>query len=77
MYHHYLALLVLPFILALSAGVPVAWLAAAYLLMSGGEQAALGDVSWLINRLLPTAGAVLLLFGLLASRARVPATAPR
>ena len=73
-YHHYLALLLLPLILGLSAGVPVRWLAAAYLLMWGGQQAALGDLAWLINRGLPTAGAVLLLAGLaVGGRPRVPA----
>jgi len=77
LYHHYLALLVLPLILGLSADVSLRWLAAAYLLMWGGEQSALGDLSWVINRLLPTAGALLLLLGLIASRARVPAVARR
>jgi hypothetical protein len=77
LYHHYLALLVLPLILGLSAGVSLRWLAAAYLLMWGGEQGALGDASWVVNRLLPTLGALLLLSALIASRARVPAVARR
>ncbi len=77
LYHHYLTLLVLPLVLALSSGVSLRWLAAAYLLMWGGEQGALGDASWVVNRLLPTAGALLLLLGLIASRARVPAAARR
>jgi alpha-1,2-mannosyltransferase len=63
-YHHYLAVLVLPLVLGLASGVPVALLAASYLLMWGGEQGALGDVAWLVNRALPTAGAVLLLLAL-------------
>jgi hypothetical protein len=45
----------------LAEGRPIAWLAVAYLLMSGGEQTALGDLSWIVNRGFPTAGAVLLL----------------
>ena len=77
LYHHYLAVLVLPLILGLSAGVSLRWLAAAYLLMWGGEQGALGDASWVVNRLLPTLGALLLLSALIASRARVPAVARR
>jgi hypothetical protein len=68
LYHHYLALLVLPLVVGLSAGVPVKWLALAYLLMWGGQQTALGDLSWIVNRGLPTAGAVTLLIGLLAAR---------
>jgi alpha-1,2-mannosyltransferase len=61
LYHHYLAILVLPFLLLLAEGRPIGWLAVAYLLMSGGEQTALGDLSWILNRGLPTAGALLVL----------------
>jgi hypothetical protein len=73
-YHHYLALLVLPLLLGLSAGVPIKWLAAAYLLMWGGQQQALGDLSWIVNRGLPAGGALVLLLGLLigGTRVRVP-----
>jgi hypothetical protein len=60
-YQHYLALLVLPLILGLSAGVPLPALALAYLLMWGGQQNALGDLSWIVNRALPTLGALALL----------------
>ena len=63
-YQHYLALLVLPLILALTAGVPIRWVAIAYLLMWGGEQDALGDYAWIVNRLMPTAGAIVLLASL-------------
>ena len=86
MYHHYLAIAVLPFILGLAAGVRARWLALAYFLMWGGQQAALGDLSWIVNRALPTAGALLLLAALATSRpreaapdrtlARSPAQAP-
>jgi hypothetical protein len=61
LYHHYLAILVLPFLLLLAECRPLGWLALAYLLMSGGEQTALGDLSWILNRGFPTAGALLLL----------------
>jgi hypothetical protein len=64
LYHHYLALLVLPFCVALGAGVPVRWLAVAYLLMWGGQQDALGDLSWVVNRAMPTLGAIVLLSAL-------------
>ena len=53
------------------------WLALAYLLMSGGEQTALGDFAWIVTRGLPTAGALVLLgvatFGV---RRNVRRTAP-
>ncbi len=61
LYHHYLAILVLPFLLLLPEAGALPWLALAYLLMSGGEQTALGDLSWIVNRALPTAGALVLL----------------
>lgn len=61
LYHHYLAILVLPFLLLLPEDGALPWLALAYLLMSGGEQTALGDLSWIVNRALPTAGALILL----------------
>ena len=61
LYHHYLAILVLPFLLLLPEEGALPWLALAYLLMSGGEQTALGDLSWIVNRGLPTAGALFVL----------------
>jgi hypothetical protein len=75
LYHHYLAILVLPLLLGLVAGVPLRWLALAYLLMWGGQQDALGDWSWVVNRGLPTAGALVVLASLLGPLARPkPAT---
>lgn len=77
LYHHYLALLVLPFVLALGAGVPLKWLALAYFLMWGGQQIALGEASWIVNRAMPTLGALVLLAALaLPLRARVSSEAP-
>jgi Glycosyltransferase family 87 len=61
LYHHYLAILVLPFLLLLGEGRPVAWLGVAYVLMSGGQQTAFGDLSWIVNRAMPTSGALVLL----------------
>ena len=67
LYHHYLAIMVLPLLLGLSGGAGLAWLGAAYLLMWGGKQTALGDLAWLGNRALPTAGVLVLLTGLFRS----------
>jgi Glycosyltransferase family 87 len=64
LYQHYLAILVLPFGLALGAGVPLRWLGLAYLLMWGGQQPALGDLAWIVNKGLPTAGTLILLAAL-------------
>jgi alpha-1,2-mannosyltransferase len=75
-YQHYLALLVLPLILGLSAGVPLPALALAYLLMWGGQQNALGDLSWIVNRALPTLGALVLLGALAVRGARGGRPAP-
>ena len=61
LYHHYLAILVLPFLLLLPEAGLLPWLALAYLLMSGGEQTALGDLAWIVTRALPTAGALIIL----------------
>ncbi|MBI3745952.1 MAG: DUF2029 domain-containing protein [Chloroflexi bacterium] len=70
LYHHYLAILVLPFLLLLVEDGALPWLALAYLLMSGGEQTALGGLSWILNRGLPTAGAVVVLAVALAGTSR-------
>jgi hypothetical protein len=75
-YHHYLALLVLPMLLALGAGVPLRWIALAYFLMWGGQQTALGDLSWIVNRAMPTAGAVVLLAALVVPARRTRAAPP-
>ncbi len=76
-YHHYLALLVLPFVLALSAGVPIRWLALGYFLMWGGQQNAAGELAWIVNKGLPTLGALVLLGALVAQVTRsAPATRP-
>ena len=68
LYHHYLAILVLPFVLALSSWVAPVAIVAAYFLLWGGQQDALGDLSWVVNRGLPTAGVLVLFGGLLLAR---------
>jgi hypothetical protein len=65
LYHHYLAILVLPLLLLIRWAPPFWWIAVAYLLMFGGEQEALGDMVWVINRVLPTLGAVAVVMGAL------------
>jgi hypothetical protein len=64
LYQHYLALLVLPMLLALRYAPPLAWVAVAFVLLSGGEQGALGDFVWIVNRAMPTLGASLVVAGL-------------
>jgi hypothetical protein len=77
LYHHYLALLVLPLMLALGAGVPLGYIALSYFLMWGGQQDALGELAWVVNRGFPTLGAVVLLVGLVRTRPKVsPAFVP-
>ena len=71
MYHHYLAVLVLPLLLALRWAPPVWTVGVCYLAMFGGEQSALGGATWIVNRLLPTIGAVGLLVVLLVRGVRI------
>ena len=58
---HYLSVLVVPFLLALAGAVAPVVLGVAYLLLSAGYQAALGDAAWITIRLLPTLGVLVLL----------------
>lgn len=76
LYQHYLAILVLPFLLLAADGASIRWLAAAYLLMSGGAQPVLGDLAWILNRGAPTLGALVLL-GLAAVQRTSPAQSAR
>ena len=62
LYQHYLAITVLPFLLLLAEPNAFRWLVVAYILMSGGEQTAYGDFAWIVNRGLPTAGTLILLW---------------
>lgn len=64
LYQHYLAIFVLPLLLAIRHAPPLWWVAIAYVLMFGGEQESLGGVVWVVNRVLPTLGALFLLAGL-------------
>ena len=75
-FHHYLAIFVLPMFLALGAGAGLGWLALGYFLMSGGRQPALGELSWIVNRAMPTLGALTLLGSLLVSLRTSPRPGP-
>jgi alpha-1,2-mannosyltransferase len=57
---HYLAILVVPFLLGFRARLPIAGIVAVYVLLSGGNQAALGDLGFVLARVLPLAGTILL-----------------
>jgi alpha-1,2-mannosyltransferase len=70
LYHHYLAIAVLPFLLALAHARLRWWLAIAYGGLLGGKQPELGELMWVVNRGLPTIGALTLLVGLLLTGRR-------
>jgi hypothetical protein len=58
LFHHYLSILVLPMLLSLASGTGGGWVAAGYLAMWGGQQAALGPAAALLDRVLPWLGAL-------------------
>jgi hypothetical protein len=74
MYTSYLSIFVLPLLLGLAAGVRLRWLALSYFLMWGGQQAALADLAWVVNKGLPTLGALVLLGGLVDAAIRPQAS---
>jgi len=75
MYTSYLSIFVVPLLLGLAARVRVRWLALAYILMWGGQQPALGDLAWVVNKGFPTLGALVLLVALVsAARANAPSS---
>jgi hypothetical protein len=76
MYTSYLSIFVLPLLLGLAARVRVRWLALAYILMWGGQQPALGDFAWVVNKGFPTLGALVLLSALAVAAIRDSAETP-
>jgi alpha-1,2-mannosyltransferase len=64
LYPHYLAIMVLPLLLAIRYAPPPAWVAVAYLMMFSFEIEALGDAAWIGSRALPTIGALFVVVGL-------------
>lgn len=77
LWSHYLSIIVLPLLLALSGGVSLVIVGIDYLLLSAGSQTALGDLGWITARAMPTLGALVLLGVLLVrSRAGTPGEVP-
>jgi alpha-1,2-mannosyltransferase len=68
-FHHYLSILVLPLLLALADGIPLAMAGLIYLLLWGGQQPALGSFAWVLSRVPQTLAWGLLLVTLARSRA--------
>jgi alpha-1,2-mannosyltransferase len=77
LYHHYLAVLVIPLLLGIRHSSNAAWIVVAFLLLSMGHQPILGDASWITGRLVPTAGALLTLAGLLVWGERTESLPPK
>jgi alpha-1,2-mannosyltransferase len=81
LYHHYLAIMILPLLIGLRHTTNVAWVFLAFILMSVGGQSIEGDAMWLGSRVFPTLGALLVVAGLLVWGERrtdaEPTTAPR
>jgi hypothetical protein len=65
LYHHYLAIMVLPLLIGLRHTTNVAWVFVAFILMSVGGQSVEGDAMWIGSRAFPTIGALLVVSGLL------------
>ncbi len=59
LYPHYLAIMLLPLLLALRHAPSLAWIGLAWLLMNGFEPEALGDAVAIVSRVVPTIGALL------------------
>ena len=76
LYPHYLAILILPILLALRCAPPAIWLLPVYISASNAWPEGVGDAI-LINRILMTSGAVLLVAGLIwFGRERVAPSQP-
>jgi uncharacterized membrane protein len=64
LYPHYLAILVLPMLLAVRYAPPLWWVALVWLSATGGGPEVFGDLTWIANRLVPMLGGLLLVAGL-------------
>lgn len=64
LFPHYLAILILPMVLALGQRVPAWLLVLVFLSALGGGPEVYGDLAWVVNRVVPVLGAVLLMVGL-------------
>jgi hypothetical protein len=76
LYHHYLAIMILPLLIGLRHTTSVAWVFVAFILMSVGGQSLEGSGMWIGSRALPTFGALLVVAGLLIWGERREATRP-
>jgi alpha-1,2-mannosyltransferase len=65
LYPHYLAILVLPMLLALRYAPPAGWVGLVWLSAMGGGPEVFGDAAWIVNRAVPALGAVVLIAGLI------------
>lgn len=65
LFPHYLAILVLPLVLALRYAPPAAWVVLVWASASGGVVEVFGDATWIVNRAIPTIGALALVAGLI------------
>jgi len=65
LYPHYLAIMVLPMVLALRHTHPAAWIVLVFLAVSAGDGDGLGGAAWIVTRALPTLGASLVVVGLI------------
>ena len=76
LYHHYLAIMILPMLIGLRHTTNVAWVFVAFILMSVGGQSIEGDAMWIGSRAFPTIGALLVVVGLLVWGERRGALTP-
>jgi alpha-1,2-mannosyltransferase len=65
LWSHYVTIAVLPLVLGLAAGISLPLLGIAYVMLSTGNQAAIGEMGFVVARVLPLAGMLLLLGALL------------
>lgn len=65
LYPHYLAILVLPMLIALRYAPSAGWVGLVWLSAMGGGPEVFGDAAWIANRVVPLLGALLLVAGLI------------
>jgi alpha-1,2-mannosyltransferase len=63
LYPHYLAIMALPLLFALRLRLPAVLLLLVFLSANGGGPEVFGDLAWIVNRAIPTLGAIALVTG--------------